>query len=105
VGFLSGDRPAAVHRGVPKRQLNMRLAELDQARLDRLARARGLSRSELVRQLLAEADGAPAPAARPPSRVEALELLADKARGGSIGAMVATSGRCGSEARRRCRRR
>lgn len=67
----------------------MRLAELDQARLDRLARARGLNRSELVRQLLAEADGAPAPAARPPSRVEVLELLADKARGGSIGAMVA----------------
>jgi hypothetical protein len=36
------------------RQVNMRLAELDRARLDRLAADRGLSRSELVRRLLAE---------------------------------------------------
>ena len=45
------DRPAAIHRNVANRQVNMRFAELDRARLDRLARARGLSRSELVRQL------------------------------------------------------
>jgi hypothetical protein len=67
--------------------VNMRLAELDRARLDRLAAARGLSRSELVRRLLAEADGAPATVA--PSRSEALQLLAEKARSGSVVAMVA----------------
>jgi Ribbon-helix-helix protein, copG family len=66
----------------------MRLAELDRARLDRLARARGLSRSELVRALLADADGAPATRPGAPSRLEALELLADKARTGSVVAMV-----------------
>jgi Ribbon-helix-helix protein, copG family len=80
-------------------QVNMRLPELDRARLDRLARARRLSRTALVRQLLADADRAgvstedPAnrSAAPPgaPSRAEALELLADKARGGSVVAMVA----------------
>jgi Ribbon-helix-helix protein, copG family len=66
----------------------MRLSELDRARLDRLASARGLSRSELVRRLLAEAEGAPATPAGI-SRSEALHLLADKARSGSVGAMVA----------------
>jgi Ribbon-helix-helix protein, copG family len=71
------------------RQVNMRLAELDRARLDRLARARGLSRSELVRALLADADGAPTPSSALPSRLEAIEMLAEKARGGSVVAMVA----------------
>jgi hypothetical protein len=71
------------------RQVNMRLAELDRARLDRLARARGLSRSELVRALLADADSAPTTSSAPPSRLEAIELLAEKARGGSVVAMVA----------------
>jgi hypothetical protein len=46
------------------------------------AAARGLSRSELVRRLLAEADGAPATV--PASRSEALQLLAEKARSGSV---------------------
>jgi hypothetical protein len=72
---------------VAGRQVNMRLAELDRARLDRLASTRGLSRSELVRRLLAEADGAPATI--PPNRSEALQLLAEKARAGSVAAMVA----------------
>jgi DNA-binding transcriptional ArsR family regulator len=67
----------------------MRLAELDRARLDRLARARGLSRSELVRALLAEAEGAPAARPSAPTRLEALELLADKARSGSVPAAIA----------------
>ena len=67
----------------------MRLAELDRARLDRLARERGLSRSELVRALLAEASGAPAAAPGRPTRQEALELLAAKARSGSVTAAVA----------------
>jgi hypothetical protein len=67
----------------------MRLSELDRARLDRLSRARGLTRSELVRSLLAEADGAPAAPPGPPSRLEALELLTAKARGGSVVAMMA----------------
>jgi Ribbon-helix-helix protein, copG family len=72
----------------------MRLGELDRARLDRLAKARGLSRSELVRQLLAKADGA---AARPgaPSRLEVLELFAAKARGGSLARRSRSNGRSG----------
>jgi Ribbon-helix-helix protein, copG family len=40
-------------RWVASRQVNIRLAELDRARLDRLAADRGLTRSELVRALLA----------------------------------------------------
>jgi sugar (pentulose or hexulose) kinase len=64
----------------------MRLAELDRARLDRLASARGLTRSELVRRLLAEAEGAPAIVR--PSRSEALALLAEQARAGSVPAMI-----------------
>lgn len=67
----------------------MRLPEPDRARLDRLASARGLTRSELVRRLLREADGAPAMPAGHPSRLEALELLQEKAREGSVAAMVA----------------
>ena len=59
------------------------------ARLDRLARERGLSRSELLRALLAEASGAPAAAPEPPTRSEALELLAAKARSGNVAAVVA----------------
>jgi hypothetical protein len=66
----------------------MRLSELDRARLDRLAHARGLSRSELVRRLLAEAEGAPATPAGV-SRSEALHLLADKARSGNVLATIA----------------
>jgi Ribbon-helix-helix protein, copG family len=67
----------------------MRLSELERARLDRLADDRGLTRSELVRALLAEADGVPAASAAPPSRLEALELLQAKARAGNVVAMVA----------------
>jgi Ribbon-helix-helix protein, copG family len=72
------------------RPVSVRLSEIERARLDRLSRARGLTRSELVRALLAEADGADgAPATAPPSRSEALRLLADKARGGSVVATIA----------------
>jgi hypothetical protein len=74
---------------VASRQVNMRLAELDRARLDRLAAERGLTRSEIVRRLLCEADGAPSTPAGRPSRLEALELLRTKAQGGSVAAMVA----------------
>jgi Ribbon-helix-helix protein, copG family len=67
----------------------MRLTELDRARLDRLAADRGLTRGELVRRLLREADGAPSEPAGHPSRLEALELLRTKAQEGSVAAMVA----------------
>jgi hypothetical protein len=71
------------------RQVNVRLSELDRARLDRLAADRRLTRSDLVRALLADADGAPAKPLAHPTRVEALDLLAAKARSGSVVAMVA----------------
>lgn len=62
-------------------QVNMRLSTLDQERLDRLAERSGVTRSEVVRRLLAAADDAPQP--EPPDRDELLRLLGEMARHGS----------------------
>jgi hypothetical protein len=67
---------------VPTSQTNLRLSSLDRERLDRLAEARGLTQSELVRHLLREADGAPRP--EPPDRDELVAILGEQARSGSI---------------------
>jgi hypothetical protein len=65
----------------------MRLNGLDRERLDRLAKARGLTRTGVVRELLAEADAGDVPAA--PTRSEALLLLFRQARAGSPSAAAA----------------
>jgi predicted transcriptional regulator len=66
-------------------QTNMRLGDADRERLDRLAEARGVTRSEVVRHLLAEADDGPLPG--PPDRDELVRLLGEAARGGSVRAI------------------
>jgi hypothetical protein len=64
------------------KQVNMRLTAQDRARLERLADARGISRTEVVRHLLAEADDVPLPG--PPDREELIRLLGEAARSGSV---------------------
>ena len=80
---LPGD--ALYSRGMPTRQTNMRLGDADRARLDRLADERGVSPSEVVRHVVAEADDTPLPG--PPDRDELLRLLGERAREGSVRAI------------------
>jgi hypothetical protein len=63
----------------------MRLGDADRARLDRLADERGVSPSEVVRHVVAEADDTPLPG--PPDRDELLRLLGERAREGSVRAI------------------
>jgi Ribbon-helix-helix protein, copG family len=77
--------PVVNHHPMPTTQTNMRLGDADRARLDRLADERGVSRSEVVRHLLAEADNMPRPG--PPSHDELLRLLGERAREGSVRAI------------------
>jgi Ribbon-helix-helix protein, copG family len=82
----SGLLPGSLYsRDVASVQTNMRLGDADRERLDRLAEARGVTRSEVVRHLLAEADDEPLPG--PPDRDELVRLLGEAARGGSVRAI------------------
>ena len=67
-------------------RVTVRLEAPEAARLYEFARERGLSRAAALRSLLTAADGAPA---EPPTATEALVLLAESARGGSVAARVA----------------
>ena len=69
-------------------QLSVRLTDQMFGRLDALAEERGLTRTRLVRQILAVAlDGAPVEGAEPPSEDELLALLTEKARQGNVAAI------------------
>ena len=70
--------------------LSVRLAEGSLRRLDALAEAQGLSRSRLVRRMVdAAIEGAPMPEVTLPDEDELLQLLAEKARAGSVSAIRA----------------
>jgi hypothetical protein len=67
--------------------VKVRVNEEELAQLDAVAARAGLSRSRMVRQLIANsADGR---FSAVPSRREALELLAAKARAGNVAAAIA----------------
>lgn len=65
-------------------RLEVRLAPADAEVLDRLAAVRGRSRSAVVRELIAQADGMPAPASEPPDLERIVGAIAEKAYGGSV---------------------
>lgn len=70
--------------------LSVRVSEGSLRRLDALAEAQGLSRSRLVRRMVdAAIEGAPMPAADLPDEDELVQLLAEKARAGSVSAIRA----------------
>lgn len=66
-------------------RVSVRLSPALLGRLDELAKARGLSRSALLRALVA--DAALLPGERVPSKRELLEVLAERARSGNVGAV------------------
>jgi predicted transcriptional regulator len=68
-------------------QLVVRMSDSLVERLDALAAERGVTRSRVVRDLLAVGLGeAPERPAQLPTREELLDVLADRARGGNVAA-------------------
>jgi antitoxin component of RelBE/YafQ-DinJ toxin-antitoxin module len=69
-------------------QLAVRLPKTTQARLDAVCAERGLTRSQLVRQLIVAAvEGAPVEPLDTPGEEELLELLSERARAGNVAAI------------------
>jgi hypothetical protein len=66
--------------------VKVRVNDEELAELDAVAARAGLTRSRLVRQLIANSNGS---VSSVPSRREALELLAAKARAGNVAAAIA----------------
>jgi Arc/MetJ-type ribon-helix-helix transcriptional regulator len=79
---------------VAERFVTVRFSNAQMEHLEALVDARGVSRSDVIRQLVVEASLTPEERESVPDERELVQLLADKARAGNVSAIKTLLDRC-----------